>query len=182
MSNMNGVDIVELNENSDTLIYNNIHNIKLGMIYPNYKLSNIIEILIKFAKNSPLIYKHSACILNGNKIYGIGVNKYFNIKNEEKSIKISVHAEVDALASVNTKYLKGMDILIIRVGKSYKLRYSRPCNACIDKLKQKGIRKAYYSDNDGNILYEFVDTMPKIHESAGSFNKRKEKSCDGNCI
>ena len=33
-----------------------------------------------------------------------------------------------------------------------------------DELKHKGIRKVFYSNSDGNIVYEFVDHMAKIHD------------------
>lgn len=132
--------------------------------------------LKKMAMRSCLAQKHGACLLQGNKIFSFGVNKYFRVNlTDDKEIPISIHAEVDALSCIHSKFVKGMDILIIRVNKSQKLIYSRPCNSCIEKLRQKGIRKAYYSTRDGNIVYEFVDTMPKTFESSSVRNRRCEK-------
>lgn len=113
------------------------------------------------------MHKHAACLMTGGKVIGVGVNKYFNIKVNQTSMITSVHAEMDVLAGTSAKLSKGMDILIIRIGKSMMLRNSRPCNACIDKLRQRGIRKAYYSNAEGQIVYEFVNTMPKLHQSSG---------------
>lgn len=144
------------------------------------KFENVINILKKNALNSSLHYKHSACILKNDKILTIGKNKYFkNICIENETIKLSIHAEVDALFKYynkNFKNVKGLDILIIRIcDKSCNLKNSRPCNSCIEKLKQKGIRKVYYSNDKGNIVYEFIENMPKIHDSSGFLIKNKIK-------
>lgn len=142
----------------------------------SHKLSSAIDVLKKNAQNSPLTYKHSACLLKNGKIFAIGFNKYYGIKLNNEKINLSIHAEMNVLLSKNYKILKGMDILIIRVGNSNKLQNSRPCNTCIDKMKKKGIRKAYYSNSDGDIVYEFIDNMPKLHQSSGN-SIRIQQNC-----
>ena len=144
------------------------------------KLENIIDILKKNALKSSLNYKHSACILKNDKIQTIGKNKYFkNILIENEIIKLSIHAEIDALLKHSNKNDKGLDILIIRISnKTCSLKNSRPCNACIEKLKQKGIRKVYYSNDKGDIVYEFIENMPKIHNSSGFLIKNQLKIKD----
>ena len=132
------------------------------------KFANLLERLRNEAFQSTLVQKHAACLIKGGHILTTGVNKRFNVKMQEKTLPLTIHAEVDVLSNVHSRFLKGLDILIIRVNKSKQLMYSRPCNACIEKLYQKGIRKAYYSDYNGNIVYEFVDDMPKLHDSAGA--------------
>lgn len=134
----------------------------------NNKMNDQIEILKKVAQNSDMYYKHSACLLQGTKIFKIGFNKYFKtLVFDDKNVKLSIHAEIDVLYKLDKKYM-GLDILIIRIGKNGLLRNSRPCNSCIDKLRAKGIRKAYYSNNNGDILCEFIDTMQKTHISSGN--------------
>lgn len=143
----------------------------MSNMYPNTcpkysninKLENAVLFLKKCAMNSNMVHKHSACLLRGDKIVAVGVNKYLGINGGK--IKMSVHAELDAIRY--NRYLKGMDILIIRVGKTT-LQNSRPCNSCIDKLRQRGVRRAYYSNSNGDIVYELIDDMPKIHCSSGN--------------
>ena len=154
-------------------------SLSVGIEYNRiYKLETIINTLKKNALNSSLHYKHSACILKNNKILSIGNNKYFkNILIENEIVKLSIHAEIDALFKNSNKNVKGLDILIIRVGeKSCNLKNSRPCNSCIEKLKEKGIRKVYYSNDKGNIVYEFLENMPKLHDSSGFLIKNKLKN------
>lgn len=133
-----------------------------------YKFESALDDMKKMALNSCVMHKHCACLFQGDKVLAQGVNKHFRIKPlDNKSKYLAIHAEVDALSSVKKKLLKGADILVIRVGSKSNLCNSRPCNSCIEKLQQKGIRKAYYSNSKGDIVCEFVDNMPKIHESSG---------------
>jgi len=144
-----------------------------------YKINNIVNILIKIAKNSAVNQRHSAALIKGDEIYNIGFNKYCS--NAKYS---TVHAEIDALLTFNKKYIKGikgMDIIIIRIGgysKSDKinLKISRPCNNCIDTLRKFDIRKVYYSDEYGNIVYENLKDMQKKHTSAGEKYKLTHKN------
>lgn len=144
-----------------------------------HKIKNIINILIKIAKNSAVNQRHSAALIKGDEIYNIGFNKYCS--NAKYS---TVHAEIDALLTFNKKYIKGikgMDIIIIRIGaysKSDKinLKISRPCNNCIDTLRKFDIRKVYYSDEYGNIVYENLKDMQKKHTSAGEKYKLTHKT------
>jgi deoxycytidylate deaminase len=140
-----------------------------------YKLIESINILKKKAQNSDLQFKHSACLIKGNKICAIGINKYIKdiIINDNIKGKTTIHAEIDAIINSNSKNMKGIDILIIRLGQSNNLQNSRPCNSCIEKMRKKGIRKAYYSNEFGEIVYEFIDHMPKIHISSGNLFKKR---------
>jgi len=146
------------------------------------KFAKAVERLMKAATQSTLNQKHGACLVYGEQILSIGVNKRFNIRLNDHVLPLTIHAELDALSNIYPKKMKGLDVLVIRVNKAKQLLYSRPCNSCIDKLSQKGIRKAYYSDIDGNIVYEFVDNMPKLHDSAGTrmrqrMNSKKMSGC-----
>jgi deoxycytidylate deaminase len=138
------------------------------MNYPHDKLAHIVDVLKKAAIQSTLTHKHGACLLLGNQMITVGVNKRFSVRYQGKTIPLTIHAELDALSNVHPRYLKGMDMVIIRVNKSLQLLNSRPCNACVDKLIQKGIRKVYYSDVNGKIVYEFVDSMPKLHDCSAT--------------
>lgn len=132
------------------------------------KFQNFVEVLKQSARTSAERNKHGAGLIKSKKLISIGVNV---IKSNGH---ISIHAEEAALLYFNKadrKFLKGMDIIIIRVDKSLTLQNSRPCNSCIDKLREYGIKKAFYSTSNGDIVFEFVDDMPKKHEC--SFFKAK---------
>lgn len=138
------------------------------------KLGNYITILKKLATKSPMSHKHAACLLKKDDVYTLGINKKLRSKLPSGEVAlISIHAEVDCLANCAYKACKGMDLLVIRVGKSEKLQNSRPCNSCIKKLQERGIRKVYYSTSEGEIVYEYVNDMPNLHICSGI----KYKNC-----
>lgn len=142
-----------------------------------HKLHDVIETLKKKALNSDLQYKHSAGLIHKNKMVSTGFNKYitFSSKINIINFKTSIHAEIDAILQTDIKFIRGLDIIIIRIkelanGKII-LKNSRPCNSCIDKMRNYGIRKVYYSNDTGDIVYEFLENMPKLHTSSGSILK-----------
>lgn len=164
-------------------------NENLGERCSVHKMHDIIETLKKKAMNSDLQYKHSACLVHKNKIISIGFNKYINIgiskivnskatnlNTKTTDYKSSLHAEIDAILQRDTRTIRGLDIIIIRVKElangNIILKNSRPCNSCIDKMRSYGIRKVYYSNDIGEIVYEFLETMPKLHISSGTVLKK----------
>ncbi len=132
-----------------------------GIKYSFDKLIHHIDILKKKAQNSHLYYKHSACVLKGSRILSVGINHFIAGKD------FSIHAEIDAIYKLPIS-VKGLDILVIRIDSRGNLQNSRPCNCCIEKLIKKGFRKVFYSSGGGDIFYEFLDNMDKIHLSSGT--------------
>lgn len=146
---------------------------------------SILNDLIKTAMKSTVNNKHSAVLIKNNTIYKSAYNKFIKEitvrKNNNTYIHyITVHAEINAVYSnYNKKNVKGMDILVIRVDRiGAKLKNSRPCNNCICKLKKIGIRKVFYSNEKGDIVFEYVNNMEFLHISSGhnNLNKRNEST------
>lgn len=132
------------------------------------ELEYILFRLKKMALNSNINFKHSASLIDKNFLY-IGFNKPITVKHK---INKTIHAEVDALCNYPfKKQMKGMDMIVIRVNKNNELRNSRPCNDCIISLNKRGIRKIIYSNEFGNLVYEFVKDMPKIHVCSSLKNR-----------
>jgi deoxycytidylate deaminase len=139
------------------------------------KFHNIIHILKKNASNSEISYKHAAAIINGTELCAVNVNKYigshlvYNIYGKDIVYHKTIHAEINVIGNSPgpKKNLKGLDIIVIRTNSHGVLCNSRPCNNCINKMNKIGIRKVYYSTQDGNIVYEFVKEMQLTHKSHG---------------
>ena len=131
-------------------------------------LEYVLFRLKKMALKSNINFKHSATLINKNFLCA-GFNKPIIIKHK---INKSIHAEVDALCNYPfKKQIKGMDMIVIRVNKNNELRNSRPCNDCIFSLNKRGVRKIIYSNEYGNLVYEFVKDMPKLHACSSSLQK-----------
>jgi deoxycytidylate deaminase len=58
-----------------------------------------------------------------------------------------------------------MDIVVIRQTNGH-LIMSKPCKHCILYLKNIGIKRVYYSDNNGNLVCEKVKDMCSEHQSS----------------
>lgn len=128
-------------------------------------LDKFVEKLQKIALYSALNQKHAAAVIGRQHIYSVAFNQF--IKKSPISQR-TIHAEINALCKFSKKSLKGMDILVIRTNKNLTLSNSRPCNHCINKMISLGIRKVYYSDKNGNIIYEYVEEMEKYHISSAN--------------
>ena len=144
-------------------------------VYNEHKFLECITLLKKIAANSDISYKHAAALIDNDSIYSSGINKFvktIHIKSKESNeIQThfkTIHAEISVFSKMPKRSAKGLDILVIRINKNFALKNSRPCNNCIDKLKKIGIRKVFYSNEDGNIVGEFINDMEKLHISAGS--------------
>jgi len=153
-------------------------------VYDQRKFFNSINLLKKIASGSSIYYKHAAALIDGDRIYSAGVNQFVktvNIKlknsNEIQTHFRTIHAEISVFSRIPKKTAKGLDILVIRINKNFALKNSRPCNHCIDKLKKIGIRKVFYSNQDGNIVGEFIDDMEKLHVSDGNKFIQKLHDC-----
>ena len=135
-------------------------------------LEESIQFLKKVATDSLVSYKHAAALISNNIIYSFGKNKFLKeIKINNISYYKTMHAEINVFEKLpKTKKFHGMDILVIRINKNHVLKNSRPCNQCIEKLLKLGIRKVYYSTDDGTIVCEFLQNMEKKHISSGNKN------------
>lgn len=60
-----------------------------------------------------------------------------------------VHAEIDALTKIRYMNLKGASIYIYRELHSGKTGIARPCNACMEFIRELGIKDVYYTTDDG---------------------------------
>ncbi len=127
------------------------------------ELDDIVIQLIKLAEKSDVSFRHSAAVIKDNNIISMGYNKY--IFNKELGIYTTVHAEIDALNKVKKYTL--VDVVTLRLSNTgTKLSQSRPCSMCIQKMKKRGVRYVYYSDQNGEIIKEEINKMEMTHFSA----------------
>lgn len=78
-----------------------------------------------------------------------------------RNVMGSMHAEVGALLDFlklrKKKCATGLDVWVVRISrKTGKLTSSRPCKSCLNILKTHGIRRVWYSCNDGSINCEYM--------------------------
>jgi len=89
------------------------------------------------ANNSPLMYQLGAVIFKGGKMLSSGFN-YGSIHAEHSAIR---RAKMD---------IRGADIFVVRVNKTG-FAMAKPCPNCQLLLKENGIKRAFYSNSNGEI-------------------------------
>jgi len=109
-----------------------------------------INIAIKCAEESTMRHKHGACSFNHNRVYGTGFNKNKTHPKADGYYKIPhVHAELDCVLKSGT-IPKGSSIAVARVNKRTKaLLLSKPCEGCMQLLRDKKIKYVIYTTNGG---------------------------------
>lgn len=104
-------------------------------------------------------------ITHKNKIRLIEIKREI-IKNRKC---ISCHAEVNVLQKYNPRRgppLRKTTLIVIRIDTEGNLIQSKPCYHCCETIKQYGIKKIIYSDDDGYLRKEKVRNLD-TRESIG---------------
>jgi len=81
--------------------------------------------------------KHACIVFRGGAVVSVATNDSRR------------HAEVRALSKV--KDCKNAVVLSVRVGKGGNLRNARPCDACMEFLRSRGVCTVLYTSQDGLI-------------------------------
>ena len=104
-------------------------------------------------------YKIGAVIVNKKEIISVGCNvkkthpmqkklnplRYSNWDDVSPKLHHFLHAEMSAIIHSDNKDLSKMSIYVYRETKEGKMANSRPCNACMQALREKGIKRIFYT-------------------------------------
>lgn len=148
------------------------------MKFSNFDLK-MFETAKKEARKSDYNRFHVGCVITYKKrIIGRGHNsnksnplqkeynrRYRNFNNTDgQYIHDAIHAEVSAITSI--PYTIGINIDFSKVklyvyricpGKPNGYGNSRPCPACMNAIRDMGIRQVYFTDDDGYSYLELND-------------------------
>lgn len=122
--------------------------------------------------NADAYYQLCAVLFDGSRVINYGYNrgksnplgqklilkhnikeKYSDSNYKELPTVCATHAEMSALS---TKSDKGNILVISRISKGTReFGCARPCNICMELIKEKGIKHVYYTNDQGN--FEKVD-------------------------
>lgn len=112
-----------------------------------------VRALIKHAtKARHRQHKHAAMVLNGSNTISIGWNHS------------SVHAEHAAINRAWRTGTAGATMVVIRIRKDGSVGMSRPCEQCVIRLINAGIKKVVYSDNDGSLKAFKLSAQPEVNQ------------------
>jgi hypothetical protein len=119
--------------------------------------------------------KLAAAVIQGSKILSLGTstNQKNHVHFGHKRMKCSlltVHAEVAALQDLKHKCHdpRSIDLVVVRYDNEGNARVSKPCVFCVFYFKELPIRRVYYYNEEGVLVYENKRDLVSTHMSCGS--------------
>lgn len=112
--------------------------------------------LLKEGLNKELEHHHYAVLVKGGKIVATGRNQacknsivldYEHFLYPRKK-NPNLHAELNCASAIRDIDLSGYKLYVIRVTNGGAVGNSRPCLMCENYLRDRGLKKAYYSINN----------------------------------
>jgi len=107
-------------------------------------------------------YRHAAAIVFNNRTVAYGINSYktspFQKRFSENEHHIFLHAEIacikNALRNLKVKDMRHCSLYVCRTRQDSSFGMSKPCRGCQGAIAEFGIRKVYYTGEEGN--YEML--------------------------
>ena len=102
------------------------------------------------ASQSDYIIRVGAVLFNKKKIVASGYNQaqrnlpWWKVAPEHQRWPNSLHAEVAAILAARSD-VRGASVLVVRMNKQNQFRQSKPCPHCMGILRERGIKKVFYS-------------------------------------
>lgn len=138
------------------------------MLMGSKKFQAIVNYLVQISERSTMrMHKHACGLVKGGKILEWSVN---TISNRQVG-----HAEQMIIHKFKKRYdLKNCTLFVIRASKTHTLD-SKPCHHCLQTIKACGIKKIFYSTDNG---YEIIthDDQSNNHLSCHYKSNSKLKS------
>ena len=95
---------------------------------------------------------HGAVLVRGGNIINAGHNKWSyssfgkRFRHRDRGVS-TLHAELDRSTT------QGADIYVVRINNQGNFKMSKPCSRCETALKHVGIKRVYYTTDDGDLEY-----------------------------
>lgn len=100
-------------------------------------------------------HAHGAVMFKGGSVISIAANasgySQFGGMQRRDHLHASMHAEIATLTGLPKGTTEGASILVVRVSSRNVLANSAPCDMCIACMKIAGIKRVFFSNQDGTI-------------------------------
>lgn len=82
----------------------------------------------------------------------------YNFRREFPVERHNIHAEISALMKIRHREYKNLKIYVIRIRKDGTIGMARPCKACMEALRDYGVKTVFYTTNkEGQHMRERLD-------------------------
>jgi deoxycytidylate deaminase len=109
-----------------------------------------IGLAARAANFSDAHLKVGAAILKGSRLISIGWNDSRKTHPSSGTRYHGIHAEFSAIVGNYKTSLHGATIFVARLKKNC-LGMAKPCPACEQLIREAGIKKVYFTNNDGQV-------------------------------
>lgn len=104
---------------------------------------------LEISKMSDENFKHGAIIKKSGRTLAVGINYRTNnpdyLEKDVAKRHASVHAEVAAMNAVRKVDLNGAVLYVARSLKNGEPAMSKPCENCQEAMRERGIKKVFYT-------------------------------------
>ena len=124
---------------SDRAIYKNHTDIDGQIVDVSKKQKRYFDLAKNIAYNSPYNkIRHGAVLVKGGSVINASCNK-------------DNFSELGCILGISRGVTSGADVYVCRVNKQEQFRSSKPCKMCHDILKHVGVKRVYYTTDNGNV-------------------------------
>lgn len=95
-------------------------------------------------------WKLGSVLWRGGSLLSVGHNRVKNhpsVIEDEKYFHCTIHAEVDAIKGAGNP--SGAKLFVARITRSGRLGLAKPCDRCMEVIREAGIRRIFYTCADG---------------------------------
>ena len=120
------------------------------------RLGSIMELARRQAIQSCLPMKHGAVLFKGGSVLNVSHNRNqfnaFGMRfNGGNTLKATLHAELSCVLNLDKSITQGASIMVVRIRSNGDYALSKPCEMCHGSLLFTGVKKVYYSNNEGEL-------------------------------
>lgn len=119
-------------------------------------LPGMLMVAKKLALSSSGEYRLGSVVVKSGRILSRGINKYNMLNNLARKYfgYQTIHAEIDALNQIwDKRNIKGTTLFVFRTKKNGEPANSRPCDRCMNAIRDLGVRKIVYTTS----IYPFYN-------------------------
>jgi len=146
-----------LNANQKALGFKQRIVVDARQIKPSKRIERYFEQARNAAANSPYgKIRHGAVLAKGGSVLNVSFNKdnYNSFGNRFRDLDrghATVHAELGCILGLSRATTSGSDVYVCRINREGEFRYSKPCGMCHEALKHVGVKRVYYTTNEGLV-------------------------------
>ena len=101
-------------------------------------------------------FRHGAVLVKGSSVRSISCNKHRHCSfgarfRKEGHGEATLHAELGAILGIERSTTQGSTVYVARINKEGEARISKPCPMCEAAMRHVGVRRVYYTNEQGKI-------------------------------